>query len=354
MIVKYCVYGFKGLREFCADLNQLVIIHGPPASGKTSIVESIGLLIQSRGEDWIVLEGHYVVFHEPSEIHYNGDLNNPIRWEVHVNFGGRILGYEYEYKSSGNWARQSIYRNFVKLITVERFEDGGVITHPPELSGVRTCIPPVPVINEVVLTPCHPVENEQFKSAEYAIFELRNLLKDSVYILTDRRPFSWKRTFEASVDLLPEYSVGSDGQYTVHQLSRISADPALEREREEIDELLREIGIDEVSTGIVARGRIGGYVRMGRRISSILHAGLFVRSLLPLIVQLVLAKSESTVIVDDLELGVPEDSYERIADILGKFARRKGLQLVATTRSTSFAKIAERLGYQVVKVGASL
>lgn len=353
MIVEYCVAGFKGLKEFCLNPGQHVIIYGPPGAGKTSVVESIGVLAQSRGEDWIVLEGHYVVIHDPSEIHYNGDLSRPIRWRIHVRDRGRILGYEYEYRSSDSWARQSVLRDFVRLITVEREEGGGLITYPSEPAGLRTCIPPVPVINEIVLTLCQPADDERLKDAEYALFELRNLLKDSIYILTERRISSWKRTFEAYANLMPSRGVGSDGQYTVYQLSRIYADPTLERERGEVNELLKEVGIDEVSIGIVSSGRLGGYVRMGGRLSSVYSAGLFVKSLLPILVQLVMSNAGSVLIVDDVELGVSEDRYEKLMHLIKDFTGRKGMQLIATTRSRLLAKVAEKLGYQVVEMSTA-
>jgi len=62
------------------------------------------------------------------------------------------------------------------------------------------------------------------------------------------------------------------------------------------------------------------------------NAGLGVRSTLPLIVQLVLAPEDSTIIIDGVDIGLDEQSLGSVLSAVGRYARGKGLQVIASSR----------------------
>jgi len=68
-LVKAVVKGFKGLGNgLSVEFKGNTVIVGRSGSGKTSLMEALALLMQSRGEEWLVLEGNLLIIHEPTDI----------------------------------------------------------------------------------------------------------------------------------------------------------------------------------------------------------------------------------------------------------------------------------------------
>lgn len=348
---RFCVRGFKGV-DGCIGLDGALLIVGPPMSGKTSLLEALALFMQSKGEEWILIEGQHVIFHEPEDIHRNGDPSQPITFLLE--FSGEPLGrvtYEYTFTTKDAWAEQRLVAGGETLFALVKRGPKGILVEPRDVAGVETCTSPHMVLNEDVLITCNDVESDSLRAAREALFRARTSLRDAFYFVNDRRHCTWKRSFETHVDLMPRTGVGSEGQYTLHQLSRVASDPRYVKYWEELGTVLDAVGIQRIGVSLVESGRIGGYIYVGGKASSIYHGGLFVRAVLPVIVQTVLANEGSIVAIDDLDLGLTEALAERLLAPILRIAEAKSLSLVATTRATWLADVAKRLGFTVVDIG---
>ncbi len=335
-------------------MDSPVIVFGPPMSGKTSLLEALALFMQSKGEEWILIEGQHVIFHEPEDIHRNGDLSHPITFTIEFSVDG--LGkasYMYTFATRDARVEQRLYAGGETLFVLAKRGARGVLLEPPEAAGTETCTSPHMVLHEDALITCGEANSDKIRTARELLFRARSTLRDAFYFVNDRRHCAWKRSFETHVDLMPRTGVGSEGQYTLHQLSRVVSDPRYVRYWEELGSILDAVGIRKVGVSLVESGRIGGYMYVGDKASSIYHGGLFVRSVLPVVVQIVLANEGSIVAIDDLDLGLTEPLAEQLLAQLQRIARAKDLSVVATTRAGWLADMARRLGFTVMNIGVN-
>ncbi len=344
---RLCAYKFRSL-DGCIDLNGSTLIRGPPNSGKTSYLEALSMLMQSRGEQWILFEGPLLIIHEAEDVHKGGDTSTPFTIEMHWRLEDKTYGYSYSYATKGGYVEQTIYEDFKPLLRIAKSGQKGVVKYPE--IGVELCTAPYAVLNEDVLIPCSSVDDERFRKAERILLELRIGLKDSYYFISGRRLAAWKYTYETHVDLLPATSVGPEGQYTAHQISRILSQPQFEPVRDYLYRLLKAARIDDVRVGLVSTGRIAMYVKTGGVWTNAYNVGNFTKAVLPILVQLILSNEGSVVAIDDVDLAVPEDHAEELMSIYLDVARQKKLQLVMTARSEAFRRASERLGVAVVEL----
>jgi hypothetical protein len=180
------------------------------------------------------------------------------------------------------------------------------------------------------------------------LLDLRVGLKDAYYFISGRRLAAWKYTYETHVDLLPATSVGPEGQYTAHQISRILSQPQFEPLRDHLYGLLKAARIDDVRVGLVSTGRIAMYVKAGGMWTNAYNVGNFTKAVLPVLTQLILSNEGSVVAVDDVDLAVPDNYAEELLATYLSLAKKKRLQLIATAKSDAFKKAAEKLGISVV------
>lgn len=344
---RLCAYKFKSL-DGCIDLKGSTLIYGPPNSGKTAYLEALSMLMQSRGEQWILFEGPLLIIHEAEDVHLGGDTSIPFTVEAHWLLDDKVYGYSYTYATKGGYVEQAVYEDFKPLLRIKKSGQRGVVVYPE--IGAELCTAPYAVLNEDVLIACSSVDDERFRRAERILMELRIGLKDSFYFISGRRLAAWKYTYETHVDLLPATSVGPEGQYTAHQLSRILSQPQFEPLRDYLYKLLKTARIDDVRVGLVSTGRIAMYVKAGGVWTNAYNVGNFTKAVLPVLVQLVLSNENSVVAVDDVDLAVPESYAEELLSVYLDVAKLKKLQLVMTSKSEAFKKASERLGLTVVEL----
>jgi energy-coupling factor transporter ATP-binding protein EcfA2 len=342
-LVKAIIKGFKGLsEELTINFSGNTIIVGRSGSGKTSLMEALTLLMQSRGEEWLVLEGNYIVIHEPEDLVYGLDLNEEVRVGAYYEVDedgeklgrsiglelnrGSIIGYHYSFRLSDYWVRQEIYLGNDLVATIEKVGNEGLMKYPV---NARLCITPTHVIHEDAFMVC---DGDVSRKAYSLAFILRNMLKNKFYYLGESRVCWWKRDYETTVDL-PSNSVGSDGQYTVHQLSVIETRPEYEGVYNELMELVSELGIEGIKAGFTAPKRISGYVKVRGKWVPMYHAGLKVKALLPVIVQLALTPPGSVLLIDSIDLGLTPDELNVVVDIVNRIASRVGYQVIMSSKT---------------------
>ncbi len=337
MIRKICASNFKAIGEKCIGVGRgLNLVVGPPASGKSSMMESLAFLMQSKGEDWLITEGNFLVIHDLLDVINGMDASKIMGMGIEVDVddfmksflepSGVTAGaieYEYKYRHSDGWVSQTVKIDGEE-IAFEKDGDGGIMTRPRPL---RLCTPPAYVMHEDALMPCE--NSSEVGRAQAALFALRQSLRDRFFFLGENRVAWWKRTFETTVDL-PTHSVGGDGQYTIHFLSMILTKPEYSEGAQAVKSMLFRLGVDDVTAGFVEPNRVSGYISMRGRWGPLYHAGLAIRSLLPLLVQLVISPRGSTVVVDGIDIGLNEEWLESVIDIL--LEASKDLQIIATSR----------------------
>ncbi|BDR92119.1 AAA family ATPase [Vulcanisaeta souniana] len=337
-LVKAVVKGFKGLgREASINFNGNTMVVGGSGSGKTSLMEALALLMQSRGEEWLVLEGNFLVIHEPEDLVYglnpDGTVTVGVYYEVDGDGEGlgrsiglelrrgSIIGYHYSFRFRDYWVRQEVYLDNEPVAIVEKVGNDGVMRHP---ATNKLCIAPTHVMHEDAFMVC---DGDQSRRAIALMFVLRNMLKNKFYYLGEGRVCWWKRDYETTVDL-PSNSVGSDGQYTVHQLSVIETRPEYEGVYGEVKGLIGELGIEDIKAGFTAPKRVSGYVKVNGKWVPMYHAGLKLKALLPVIVQLVLTPPGSVLVIDGIDLGLAHDELSAVVDIVDRVARKVGYQVI--------------------------
>ncbi|ACB39832.1 ATP-binding protein [Pyrobaculum neutrophilum] len=343
MIKRICLESFRAVDKRCVELGRYTLLYGPPNSGKTTFIEAAALLIQSRGEQWLALEGPLLIIHEPEDIHRGGDLEKPFAVELAVELEGGEVVYGYRYSTAANYVEQWVGRGGVLLAKMAKRGERGVLLHPVE---AELCTAPYAVMNEDVLITCSAVEDERLRAAERALLDLRIGLKDKFYLISGRRLAAWKYTYETHVDLMPATSVGPEGQFTPHHLSRILTQSSYERAREELYRYLHVADVEDVRVGLVKSGRIAMYVKRGGLWTNVYNAGSYTKAVLPILLQLILANEGSSLFVDDADLAVPRDKAELLLASALEIAERRRLQLVAAARDSAFAEAARRLGVE--------
>lgn len=346
MFREVCLKNFRAVENRCVKLGDFTLIYGPPNSGKSTFLEALAFLIQSRGEEWLALEGPLLIIHEPEDIHQGGDLEKPFVVEFTAAVESGLVTYGYKYATATNYVEQWVASGGVLLAHMAKRGDGGYLVEPVE---AKLCVTPYAVISEDVLTLCSQVEDERVKAAERALLELRIGLKDRFYLISSRRLAAWKYTYETHVDLMPATSVGSEGQFVPHHLSKVLTQPSFHRAREELYRYLPLAGVEDVKVGFIKSGRLAMYIR-DRHWTNVYNAGLYTKSVMPIVVQLVLANAGSSIFIDDVDLAVPSDRAEVLLSGLLEATRRRGLQLVATIKEPGFKKVGEKLGFEVVEL----
>ncbi len=181
--------------------------------------------MQSKGEDWLITEGNFLVIHDLRDV-INGmdgskimgigiggvDVDDFMRSFLEPSGGvmARTIEYEYKYRHSDGWVSQTVKIDGGEEITFEKDGgDGGMMTRPRPL---RLCTPPAYVMHEDALMPCEN-SSEVGGRAQAALFALRQSLRDRFFFLGENRVAWWKRTFETTVDL-PTHSVGGETDST--------------------------------------------------------------------------------------------------------------------------------------------
>jgi len=341
------VRGFKGLDVVLRLHGQVVLIVAPGPWGKSSLLEALGLLMQSRGEEWINLEGRFLVIHDLNDVISGDHVRIGVAFQVDedgIRLGrtvgltlteSSLVGYEYEFTQNYS-VRQRVFLNGSCLVVAEKIDDEGYITYPLR---AKLCMPPTHVMSEDALMVCD--KEDPAREARSLLFTLRNMLKDKFFLLRENRACSWKRTFEPVVDL-PRYSVGSEGQYTVHQLAIMMARPEYERELTLVKDMLRELGVEDLKAGFTESNRVSGYVKVRGTWVPMYHCSLRLRSMLPVITQLAISPPNSVILIDGIDVGLDAGSLESAMSLITEWSSKRGVQVIATSRlSTGAGEIVE-------------
>lgn len=333
--------GFKGLSNTRLALSGNTLIVGPSGSGKTSLTEALALLMQSRGEEWLVLEGNYLIIHEPQDMARNlradGIITIGVGFRVDEDgvelgksvgielSGDSVIEYTYNFRLNDYWVKQSIALNGREVAVAEKQGNEGYLVSPIK---AKLCLAPTHVMHEDAYLVC---EGEGVPEAKALTFVLRNMLKNKFYYLTEGRVCLWKRDYEVTVDL-PTNSVGTDGQYTVHQLSVIQTRPEHEEIYNRVLGLARDLGIEDLKAGFTSPKRVSGYIKIKGSWVPMYHAGLKYRAILPILTQLVLTPRGSVLVIDSVDLGLSDDELETFINIINDVSIKSGFQVIMTSK----------------------
>jgi len=344
MIIEACVGNFKAIKSACMEFSKgLNVVLGPPSSGKSSILEAITLIMQSRGEDALIIEGRLLMIHDIVDVLRNMDTSSKVTVSLKfsiddqvssflkdtgVNVNSGSITYSYSFIHSLGNVEQEVWLNDNLLVAFGRVNDKNLIFKPEPLD---LCITPYHVMHEDALETCSDPP-DSVKVAKAVLFSLRQGLRDRFFFIGENRLAWWKRTFETTVDLLPDYSVGGDAQYTVHQLSRMLTVPSYREQVKEILSGMKSLNVEDITAGFIAPNRLMGFIKAKGSWGVLYNAGLGVRSILPLIVQLVLAPKGSTIIIDGVDIGLNEESLDNILGVVSNYAETKNLQVIASSR----------------------
>jgi len=152
MITKLALKNFKSISEsgIEIDLKPLTVLMGPNASGKSSILEAIGIFAQSIGRE-LTSKGDLVVYRDFTDIIHKRETSRWLTIEIHVD----DLGYRYSYKKLNDEARQSVKIGDEEIarVTNEFFEGKGQqsrFEYPRELAFESCVYNPTHILTETV------------------------------------------------------------------------------------------------------------------------------------------------------------------------------------------------------------
>jgi len=136
MITKLGLRNFKSISESGIEINlkPLTVLMGPNASGKSSILEAIGIFAESIGGP-LDSTGDLVVHRDFTDVIHKRETNRWLTIEIHID----DLGYRCSFKKLNEEVRQSVKIGDEEIarVTNEFFEGIGKqprFEYPPELA----------------------------------------------------------------------------------------------------------------------------------------------------------------------------------------------------------------------------
>jgi len=380
MLTKIAIENFKSIgRRIEIELKPLTIFVGPNASGKSSILEALPLLVQSIGESRYDYRGErypYLVSYPSFEdIAHKRNSENKMSIEIHVKLGEserKILselgkeinkrdlgvlideeitsaGYRYSgCKLMNRWdfAEQEIFCNEKKIIGIKkeyhikktsaRIRD--IFTFPPILKDA------VPGDASLILEPNAFAQRERTNIVESAkpLNDFASTVvdiivsrlkpepnKSKVYLLSALRG---KIDYEVKTDRFYEW-VGKNGENLISVLAQVST-PKWERKREKIRKWALEFGIKDPWGGWSGSNKASGeYIDSELNIPLNLAFTSYGSSqILIVIAQLFWSEEGDIILIEEPEISIHPKGQAKLPELFAD-AIKEGKQIIITTHS---------------------
>lgn len=335
MIAKLALKNFKSISEsgIEIDLKPLTVLMGPNASGKSSILEAIGIFTQSIGNPLTTLYGDLVVYRDFADVIHKRETN---RW-LTIEIGVDNVGYTYSFKKLNEEVRQSVKVDDEEIVRVtnEFFEGMGRqsrFEYPPELA-FKPCYNSLSIF-----------EKKIFEANEQVTDDLSTMLNQVQEILTDiRSALEGKVVFISSTrGVVPEEittgnipdNVGKQGENLIPLLARIFGTLEYKDTAEKIAKWAGRFGINELHAGWHgANELISEYLDPSFGVVlNLSSASQGSRQILSVITQLFWSRPGDIIMIEEPEISLHPGSQVLLTELFAD-AIAEGKQIIVTTHS---------------------
>jgi predicted ATPase len=345
MITKLALRNFKSMSEsgIEIDLKPLTVLMGPNASGKSSILEAIGIVAQSIGNP-LTSKGDLVVYRDFTDVIHKRETNRWLTIEIYVN----DLGYRYSYKKLNDEARQSVKIGDEEIarVTNEFFEGKGRqsrFEYPQELAFESCVHNPTYLLTEMVFKVDRSDKRDlsyrlsraqEFSSlldkAQEITTTIGSALKDKVIFISSTRGIVPE---EIAAGDIPD-TVGKQGENLIPLLARIFGTLEYRDAAAKIAEWAGKFGINELHAGWRgANELISEYLDPSFGVVlNLSSASQGSRQILSIITQLFWSEPGDIIMIEEPEISLHPGSQVLLTELFAE-AIAEGKQIIITTHS---------------------
>jgi len=343
MITKLELKNFKSISEsgIEIDLKPLTVLMGPNASGKSSILEAIGIFAQSIGNP-LTSKGDLVVYRDFTDVIHKRETNRWLTIEIYVN----DLGYRYSYKKLNDEARQSVKIDDEEIarVTNEFFEGKGRqprFEYPQELAFESCVHNPTYLLTEMVFKAdpdrrdmSYRLGKAQFSSlldkAQRITTTIGSALKDKVVFISSTRGIVPE---EIATGDIPD-NVGKQGENLIQLLARIFGTLEYKDTAEKIAKWAGRFGINELHAGWRGSNElISEYLDPSFGVVlNLSSASQGSRQILSVITQLFWSRPGDIIMIEEPEISLHPGSQVLLTELFAE-AIAEGKQIIVTTHS---------------------
>ena len=338
MITKLELKNFKSISEsgIEIDLQPLTVLMGPNASGKSSILEAIGIFAQSIGTS-INSNGNLVIYHDFTDVIHKRETN---RW-LTIKIGVDDLGYRYSYKKLNGEARQivKIDDEEVARATNEFFEGMGRqprFEYPEELAFKPCEHDPTHILQKQVFRSNEPISDNsasRLDKAQEIITKIRSSLENRVVFISSVRGIIPKvnRTDKGMEDLI---NVGKEGEHLIYLLAHIFGTLEYKDTAEKIAKWAGRFEINELHAGWRGSNElISEYLDPSFGVVlNLSSASQGSRQILSVITQLFWSEPGDIIMIEEPEISLHPGSQVLLTELFAE-AIAEGKQIIITTHS---------------------
>jgi len=343
MITKLALKNFKSISEsgIEIDLKPLTVLMGPNASGKSGILEAIGIFTQSIGNP-LTSKGDLVVYRDFTDVIHKRETNRWLTIEIYVN----DLGYRYSYKKLNDEARQSVKIDDEEIarVTNEFFEGKGRqprFEYPQELAFESCVHNPTYLLTEMVFKAdpdrrdmSYRLGKAQFSSlldkAQRITTTIGSALKDKVVFISSTRGIVPE---EIATGDIPD-NVGKQGENLIQLLAHIFGTLEYKDTAEKIAKWAGRFGINELHAGWHgANELISEYLDPSFGVVlNLSSASQGSRQILSVITQLFWSRPGDIIMIEEPEISLHPGSQVLLTELFAE-AIAEGKQIIITTHS---------------------
>ncbi len=344
MITKLALKNFKSISEsgIEIDLKPLTVLMGPNASGKSSILEAIGIFAQSIGNP-LTSKGDMVVYRDFTDVIHKRETNRWLTIEIYIN----DLGYKYSYKKLNDEARQSVKIDDEEIarVTNEFFEGTGRqprFEYPQELAFESCVYNPTYLLTEMVFKVDYTTRDISYRLSKEQEFSslldkaqritttIESGLKDKVIFISSTRGTVPE---EIETGDMPD-NVGKQGENLIQLLARIFGTLEYKDTAEKIAKWAGRFGINELHAGWHgANELISEYLDPSFGVVlNLSSASQGSRQILSVITQLFWSKPGDIIMIEEPEISLHPGSQVLLTELFAE-AIAEGKQIIITTHS---------------------
>ena len=338
MITKLELKNFKSISEsgIEIDLQPLTVLMGPNASGKSSILEAIGIFAQSIGTS-INSNGNLVIYHDFTDVIHKRETN---RW-LTIKIGVDNVGYRYSYKKLNGEARQivKIDDEEVARATNEFFEGMGRqprFEYPEELAFKPCEHDPTHILQKQVFRSNEPISDNsasRLDKAQEIITKIRSSLENRVVFISSVRGTIPKvnRTNKGMEDII---NVGKEGEHLIYLLAHIFGTLEYKDTAEKIAKWAGRFEINELHAGWRGSNElISEYLDPSFGVVlNLSSASQGSRQILSVITQLFWSRPGDIIMIEEPEISLHPGSQVLLTELFAE-AIAEGKQIIVTTHS---------------------
>lgn len=353
MLKHISIENFKALRKASIDFGLITVLIGKNSTGKSSILQTLATLKQSRGQSHLSFDGPYVYLGNYRDIVHKQEENREIRINTVVTQKPieKIIKFDSEHDYRAVFQNIGIRNHRIKITLQDSSQyEGEYIFRPNNIRRTKPDkfqynqanwnIRGEPDITRPISLRAHSIPGQideetarQYETVENCITRLFGTTYDTIgniFYVPALRGFTKPRynlTNEAIQDLS---SVGTGDP----QAQSVASTLAYRRDLETtISNWTERITGARLETVLTQNKQVAVEVVIGPRRINIVNEGFGTNQLIQPLLQLSIAPSGSMIAIEEPEIHIHPEAQSRLCDILVGIAKADRKQILITTHS---------------------